>query len=424
MKPAAFFRTPEVQAVLERACRAAGTPLSVHYVDRGEEGVRITGFGRCAACRMVSELPGGPQKCRESRVEASVPALRRNKPVAFICHMGFACVSMPALPGSGLGFTLTFGPYCPSDAPQSLETDAQWGFSALGVNPEEGLPVSLADIHLAPADAVPTIAEWTAEALTTLWQARLAAEEAGAATEEDEETSSKEDARVLRRTRYRTAGGAPFGASPIATALASGNAAQARKLVAAALIEIEGGSRARIEGRRARTVAIVSAVLEVAHRANLNAAPCWERFPAFLETLRQARTNEALIAAAMDVLGLLRRRVKKDADDPDGLAEMSRIILARLTDGVTLNEVAQELGQHPTAITHRLQRRFGLSFSEYVGQLRVSMAKDLLRTTRLSAGEISRRVGIKDGSNLSKLFRKFEGMSPQEYRRRFGRAPR
>ena len=39
----------------------------------------------------------------------------------------------------------------------------------------------------------------------------------------------------------------------------------------------------------------------------------------------------------------------------------------------------------------------------------------------LSTGEISRRVGIRDGSNLGKLFRKFEGMSPQDYRRRFGR---
>jgi len=47
-------------------------------------------------------------------------------------------------------------------------------------------------------------------------------------------------------------------------------------------------------------------------------------------------------------------------------------------------------------------------------------AKELLRRTKLSVGEVARRVGIGDPSNFNKLFRKFETVPPVEYRKRYG----
>ncbi|MDX9973594.1 MAG: helix-turn-helix domain-containing protein [FCB group bacterium] len=415
MKPAAFFRLPEVQASLVRAARAAGTPLSIHYVDRGEEGIRVTGFGGCDACKHVAQMPDGATRCRESRVKTSVPALRRGRPVPYICHMGFACVSMPALPGSGLGFTLTFGPYCPAEAPETLEQDALWGFTDLGHNPEDGLPVSLGDIRFASAESVPAVAEWTSEALSSLWKKAQA----------DEEPAPEEPAppppKPAHRARAKHTHTSPYDSAHIAASLAGGDGTRARKLIAAVLTESEGAARVKIAVRRARAAALVSAVLEAALRAQLNVERCWEAMPGFIAKVQEARTNEEVLAAVMDVLCIIRRRHQRSGEDGDGLVALNRIVMARLADGITLNEVARELGQHPTAITHRLQRKFGMSFTQYIGQLRVSMAKDLLRFTRLSTGEISLRVGIRDGSNLGKLFRKFEGMSPQEYRRRFGK---
>ena len=68
----------------------------------------------------------------------------------------------------------------------------------------------------------------------------------------------------------------------------------------------------------------------------------------------------------------------------------------------------------PSAVTHRLQRRFGLSYSEYLGRLRAEKAKELLRRTRLGIAEVASRVGINDSSNLGRLFRRHVGMSPNE----------
>jgi two-component system response regulator YesN len=94
--------------------------------------------------------------------------------------------------------------------------------------------------------------------------------------------------------------------------------------------------------------------------------------------------------------------------------------MERLPGKVLLKDIAAELGQHPTAITHWLQRKFDMSFTEYVGRIRIDMAKELLRRTHLGVGEVAQRVGIDDTSNFSRLFRRHEGMSPLDYRKRLG----
>ena len=59
MSALAFLRSEEVRAALARAAAAAGTPASVHYVQRNQEGPRLYGWGQCAACRHVHEEAGG-----------------------------------------------------------------------------------------------------------------------------------------------------------------------------------------------------------------------------------------------------------------------------------------------------------------------------------------------------------------------------
>ena len=53
MTPLAFFRTGEARRLLQRAARAAGMPLSLHFVEEGEEGPRIAAWSACAACKYV-----------------------------------------------------------------------------------------------------------------------------------------------------------------------------------------------------------------------------------------------------------------------------------------------------------------------------------------------------------------------------------
>jgi AraC-like DNA-binding protein/ligand-binding sensor protein len=414
MKPLPFFRTPEVVRLLARAARCTTTPLSLHVFERGREGLRVLSFGHCAACRYVAQRPRGNAACRTSREAAGAEALRLASPVPFFCHMGFADIAVSPLPDVAPGFMLTFGPYCPAEEPRSLEADALNGLTQLDACADEDFSAALKEVPIVPAATVPGVAEWTIESLRWLWHQLQGERKA-------EPIPEPPALKTVRRKRSHVPLPDTYQAAPIAAALAGGSQNRARALVRSGLSESRSAARAKIAVKRARAVALVAAVLEAAERSETGAAACWERFPTFLGAVGQARGDLQLTDAAMDVLSILKRRAAREVAETEGYTELNRMLMARLTEGITLNEVAAQLGQHPTAITHRLQRKFGLSFSEYVGRLRIDRAKELLRRTRLSVTEVARRVGITDVSNFGKLFQKFEAMAPRKYRDQFGR---
>ncbi|MCX5769924.1 MAG: AraC family transcriptional regulator [Candidatus Hydrogenedentes bacterium] len=411
MTAAAFLRGAGAARVVERASRCGGIPVCIH-VPQGPTWLKAAGAGSCSACSYLASTPGGKDACEQCRGAAASAAVRSAMGRPFICHAGFACYCAPATGGA----VVTFGPYCPAEQPESLAADFMAGLAKLGEK-TGNLPVSLADVRLVPSSAVPALAAWTVETLEALRARELAAESA----QHDPAQEPRES--VPRRRAAKRAQADPYGAGPIAAALAGGAHDKARALFRAALSEAPGAKKTAIGVKRARAVAAAAAVLESAARASLPVETCWEHFGGMIDEMRQARNELQLANTAMRVLGRIKRERRKSGAAPakaDRFAELGEIVAAHLESGITLKELARRLGQTPTAITHRLQRNFGMSYSDYVGRLRVDRAKELLRRTRLTVEAVGRRVGIEDPSNFRKLFRKFEPMSPQEYRERFG----
>ena len=419
MNALGFLHSPAAVRTIDRAARAAGTPVSVHFVRRsaddkhGEEGARVAGAGQCAACEMVAGLPGGVWGCRDSRLSAAMRALRRGRPCPFLCHMGFACFAIPVLEGEG--FVMTFGPYCPPDGSESLEHDAKMGLKELGIDSDPDWPTLLDDVRLAPASSILAVAEWAAECLEERWQASR------------EDTTAAEDAEgeetPRARGRRRTEGAGTSSptvqreAAAIAAALAGGNLKLARSLTDSALADAH--PKGKLAARRARAVGLAASILEAAERAGARTKGGWNCLPQAIEEVKGARTDAQMGTALGGLLSSLRRKGSRAVRNAEAFTELNRLVLERIPGPVTLAEVARQLGEHPTTLTHRLQRKFEMSFSEYVGRLRVARAKELLRRTKLGVKEVGKRIGVADPSNFGKLFRKHEGISPREYRSRF-----
>lgn len=56
---------------------------------------------------------------------------------------------------------------------------------------------------------------------------------------------------------------------------------------------------------------------------------------------------------------------------------------------------------------------------QYIEEKRITQAKNLLRFTDLTVDEISTAIGLNDANYLARRFRKVEGMSPGEYRKKW-----
>ena len=73
----------------------------------------------------------------------------------------------------------------------------------------------------------------------------------------------------------------------------------------------------------------------------------------------------------------------------------------------------------PSHLSRTFKKATSGSLTEYINKERISKAKELLQNTNLLTYEIAEAVGYKDATYFSSIFRKYEGISPSEYKAKF-----
>lgn len=91
------------------------------------------------------------------------------------------------------------------------------------------------------------------------------------------------------------------------------------------------------------------------------------------------------------------------------------------SDEISLEKVASIVYLNPVYFSQLFKQRTGSGFKEYVTQLRLAQAMELLRSSELKIGDIAERVGYPDVRHFSQIFRKKTGFTPSEYRQETGR---
>ena len=82
----------------------------------------------------------------------------------------------------------------------------------------------------------------------------------------------------------------------------------------------------------------------------------------------------------------------------------------------SLNEVASYSGMSVSRLSKFFLAKTGTHYLEYVTELRIEKAKDLLQNTDMSIKDIFLSVGYNDYVNAGRKFKKKYGMSPSEFK--------
>jgi len=91
--------------------------------------------------------------------------------------------------------------------------------------------------------------------------------------------------------------------------------------------------------------------------------------------------------------------------------------LLRVNPRLRLHELAKIFEMSPSRLRHLFKRDVGVSIGEFMRELRLERAKELLQQTYRSQKEIRHDVGIPDAANFSRQFNKRFGMTPSACRR-------
>ena len=101
------------------------------------------------------------------------------------------------------------------------------------------------------------------------------------------------------------------------------------------------------------------------------------------------------------------------------LDRFNEIVEASFAKGkVDCESIASELCVGRVQLNRKIKAITGCKTTEYIHELRIAKAKELLDTTSMSIGEIALKCGIEDVGYFSTLFRKAVGMTPTAYRNR------
>ena len=102
-------------------------------------------------------------------------------------------------------------------------------------------------------------------------------------------------------------------------------------------------------------------------------------------------------------------------------AEMQKAvhwIMENYASEVQLQSVLDLVNMSKSCFSRHFLKCTGVSFSQFVNQVRISNASRLLHTTQDSVSAIAFHTGFANLSNFNRIFRKLKGVSPTEYRKR------
>lgn len=108
---------------------------------------------------------------------------------------------------------------------------------------------------------------------------------------------------------------------------------------------------------------------------------------------------------------------KAESMKNQALAEHIRVYLeTHYMEDISLQDAAEQLRYSDAYFCRFFKQNFDKSFIMYLSELRIEKAKELLADITVNIKDIGQKVGYRDSSYFTKVFKRITGVTPSEYR--------
>ncbi|MCU6794123.1 helix-turn-helix domain-containing protein [Paenibacillus sp. WQ 127069] len=95
---------------------------------------------------------------------------------------------------------------------------------------------------------------------------------------------------------------------------------------------------------------------------------------------------------------------------------IEKYIQEHYTQDLGLEQIADEMGVSVKYVSRVFKDKTGVYLTDYINQVRIEKAKELLTRTEMKVNDIAESIGIHSRTTFLRVFKKVEGISPNEYR--------
>ena len=99
------------------------------------------------------------------------------------------------------------------------------------------------------------------------------------------------------------------------------------------------------------------------------------------------------------------------------ITDAKRFIQQHYQEALRLEDVSNAVGFNATYFSAMFKKETGQNFMDYLTELRMNKAKELLCSDENSVQDVADQIGYRDLKYFSRLFKKTTGISPSEYKK-------
>ena len=186
---------------------------------------------------------------------------------------------------------------------------------------------------------------------------------------------------------------------------------------------VRGGSIAADQMRQIKNTFVVSATLvsRAAIQGGMDISDAFALSDSFIQRCELLSEYDRIINLQYSMVLEFARRVEsiRHGKELSKLAiDVANYVQHHISERISAEDIAKELYMSRPYLSKRFKEETGESLTDYILREKTEEAKRLIRWSDRSLTEISVYLGFSSQSHFSKVFMKYAGMTPKDYRSR------
>lgn len=401
--------------------------LKVELVDENGETMVSTKnhVPDCRFCQLIKSTAKGQKKCCRSYARAGREAAKYGEPYVFRCHAGLISWAVPLIIQDH---------HCAITCGQALMWEVEDYFLDEITMMVNGLDVDLLEVKLSalelnylPSAKVQAITEllfvianqimskgtsiFTEQQNIQAYQAALSenfASRKNIATLFSSEIGSGQKSNMRNMEKELIA------------KIRGGDADAAGKDIDDLLGEIMQTGAKSVLDVKGRILELLVSLSHAAVDGGMNEDAMASLNSRFYDELYNKKTAEEIYYWTKNVVNIYSEEVRKaqNKDNFQSVYAAAEYIRNHFREKITVHQIAEKVHLSDSYLSHIFSETFGRTITEYITSVRIEYAKRMLAKPGSSISEIALECGFEDVSYFSRVFKKSEGITPRDYKKK------
>lgn len=203
-----------------------------------------------------------------------------------------------------------------------------------------------------------------------------------------------------------------------------GNRNEAGRLVNEILLRIYAGNGMNLSRLKLRVRDLLTLISRAAVEGGADITEIFSLLDRFSVEIENAEDFDTLDSGTGSILHLMFDRIfsgRKLSGQPL-IRKANLYIQEHLTEHLTLKKIADAVGRSENYFCRILKEETGQTVTEYINRLRIERSKTYLIYSTMSVAEAAAACGFESQSYFTRIFRRYTGVTPGQFRKEHGNA--